>query len=62
MHGTMNIKYSSAFFEQATPFPHIPLVHCTFNTHFNILHVNFRRTNIFLRLQIVPPNALRSYL
>jgi hypothetical protein len=38
---------SSAFFEQPTPFPHIPLVYSSFTTHFNILPINFRRTNNF---------------
>jgi len=34
-------------FEQPKPFPHTPLVRCTFTLHFNNLPVNFRRTNIF---------------
>lgn len=35
------------FFEQPTPFPHIPFVYCAFTTHFNSLHVNFCRMIIF---------------
>jgi hypothetical protein len=38
--------YCAAFFEQATPFPHISIVLCTFTTHINYLHVNEHQTNI----------------
>jgi hypothetical protein len=38
---------SPASFEQLTPFPYIPLVHCTFTLHLKNLPVNFRQTKIF---------------
>jgi hypothetical protein len=31
---------SPAFFEQPTPFPHIPSVYCTFTLNFNNLPLN----------------------
>jgi hypothetical protein len=57
--GTHLIPHNSpAFFEQPTPFPHIPFVHCTFTICFNNLPVSFHQT--FCNLKIVSPTAITS--
>jgi hypothetical protein len=40
-----------AFFQQPTPFPHIPFVHCTYSVHFTTLLVDFRHTNISIEFK-----------
>jgi hypothetical protein len=34
MGGSVSLHKCGAFFEQPTPFPHIPFVHCNFIIHF----------------------------
>jgi len=47
MGGGVSLHQCRAFFEQPTPFPHIPFAHCNFIIHFNNLPLNFPWTNIF---------------
>jgi hypothetical protein len=41
------MQTTPAFFEQPTPFPHIPFAHSTFATHFDDQPVNFCWIAIF---------------
>lgn len=46
-------KISPAVFEKPTPFPHIPLVQCSFVINFNNLTVGFRQAKNFASQRII---------